>query len=264
MKILLVESQAQVIQILKAELSQMGHQVAVASNAERALLRAKAYRFDALVANGGTDGTQGLKLLNEIKKLYAIESMPVMILFNGNTPVDAELKTLSWSAEFVRLPLDKTEFEIRWKALLASKNRVPKAPSTNAETNGTPQPELPRPIAGKVLLVEDNPINQRVLGMFIAKLDLEYDIAGDGQTAVDLCSKTPYAYVLMDIFMPGMDGIEATQLIRQNEQGTDHHARIIAISANESDESVKKCMEAGMDEYLVKPFTLESLKQKMQ
>lgn len=264
MKILLVESQAQVIQIVKAELSQMGHQVAVTSNAERALLRAKAYKFDALVANGGTDGTQGLKLYREILKLYAIDSMPILLLFNGNTPVDKELKTLTSTAEFVRLPLDRTEFEIRWKALFTTKNIVPETQETEAKTTETTQSELPKPIEGKVLLVEDNPINQRVLGMFIAKLDLEYDTAGDGQTAVDLCNKTKYAYVLMDIFMPGMDGIEATQLIRQNEKGTAHHARIIAISANESDESIKKCMEAGMDEYLVKPFTLESLKQKMQ
>jgi two-component system, sensor histidine kinase and response regulator len=259
MKILLVESQPQVIKVLKAEFSQMGHQVAVASTADRALWRAKAYQFDALVVNCGTDGTDGTKLYRELLSLYALNSMPVLFLFNGNAPVDQELKKLTAQAEFIRLPFDQTEFEIRWKSLWTNKSIV--SEKTEPEVQ---EPKVEKPIAGKVLLVEDNPINQRVLGMFIAKLDLEYDVAGDGQTAVDLCNKTQYSYVLMDIFMPGMDGIEATRLIRENEKQTSHHAQIIAISANESDESVKKCMEAGMDEYLVKPFTLELLKQKMQ
>ncbi len=114
-----------------------------------------------------------------------------------------------------------------------------------------------------MLLVEDNPLNQKVLGMFITKLGFEYDIASNGQLAVDLCKKEKYSYILMDIYMPGMDGPEATMKIRDDEETTGNRAKIIAITANESEESVKRCYDSGMDDYLVKPFTLEILKEKL-
>lgn len=63
--------------------------------------------------------------------------------------------------------------------------------------------------------------------------------------------------------MPGMDGPEATMKIRNDEEITGNRAKIIAITANESEESVKRCYDSGMDDYLVKPFTLEILKEKL-
>jgi CheY-like chemotaxis protein len=63
--------------------------------------------------------------------------------------------------------------------------------------------------------------------------------------------------------MPGMDGPEATVKIRENEIITGHRSKIIAITANESEESVKRCYDSGMDDYLVKPFTLDVLKDKL-
>jgi two-component system, NarL family, sensor histidine kinase BarA len=114
-----------------------------------------------------------------------------------------------------------------------------------------------------VLLVEDNPLNQKVLGMFISRLGFDYDIASNGQMAVDACMKINYPFILMDIYMPGMDGTEATVKIREQEQSKDHRSKIIAITANESEESVKRCYDSGMDDYLVKPFTLDVLKEKL-
>jgi CheY-like chemotaxis protein len=81
--------------------------------------------------------------------------------------------------------------------------------------------------------------------------------------AVDMCKSNFYPFVLMDIYMPGMDGTEATEKIRVNESGSDKRSRIIAITANESEESVKRCYDSGMDDYLVKPFTLDTLKEKL-
>jgi CheY-like chemotaxis protein len=67
----------------------------------------------------------------------------------------------------------------------------------------------------------------------------------------------------MDIYMPGMDGPEATMKIRANEHNKTHRSKIIAITANESQESVKRCYDSGMDDYLVKPFTRDILKEKL-
>ncbi|MCF8362146.1 MAG: response regulator [Prolixibacteraceae bacterium] len=127
-----------------------------------------------------------------------------------------------------------------------------------------PEPESNSALANKVLLVEDNPLNQKVLGMFISKLGFEHDTASNGQMAVDLAIENHYRFILMDIYMPGMDGTEATAKIREHEEGEGlNRSKIIAITANESDESVKRCYDSGMDDYLVKPFTLEILKEKL-
>lgn len=249
MKILILERQAQVISSLRNVLLEMGHKVSVVSSVERGKLRAKAFRFDALISNGDTGDDQLFSLYDFLLKTYEKESLPVLFLFNTNTPIGKELMDIP-NADFMRLPFDEVGFKIRWNSLLNSTE-----PKKEKEK---------KPIEGRVLIVEDNPINQRVLGMQVTKIGLEYDVASDGQEAVDKCLKTKYAYVLMDIFMPGMDGPDATRLIRKNEEGKNQHARIIAISGNESDESVKMCLDSGMDEYLVKPFSQEALKKKMQ
>lgn len=247
MKILILENQAQVISALRNVLVEMGHQVSVVSSVERGKLRAQAFRFDMLISNGDTGDDQLFSLYKFLLKTYNMETMPVLYLFNSNFSIGKELQSLP-NADFIRLPFDEVEFRIRWNSLQS--RLVQKVEE--------------KPIEGRVLIVEDNPINQKVLGMQVAKVGLEYDSASDGQEAVDKCLKTEYAYVLMDIFMPGMDGPDATRLIRKNEEGKEHHARIIAISANESKESEKMCLDSGMDEYLVKPFSLDALKQKMR
>jgi CheY-like chemotaxis protein len=162
--------------------------------------------------------------------------------------------------DFIRLPFDPVEFKLRLDQLKGKDKNEP--PYLNK--NSGPKAENGAPQSNKVLLVEDNPLNQKVLGMFISKLGFEHDVASNGQMAVDLATENEYRYILMDIYMPGMDGTEATAIIRENEEISGRaRSKIIAITANESDESVKRCYDSGMDDYLVKPFTLEILREKL-
>ncbi|HZL10818.1 MAG TPA: response regulator [Prolixibacteraceae bacterium] len=114
-----------------------------------------------------------------------------------------------------------------------------------------------------ILLAEDNVINQRIAAYTFRQMGLICDIASDGEEAFNRCQKKKYDLIFMDLHMPVMDGIEATQLIRafEKESGLQHRAIIVAITASELYEKKESCFEAGMDEFMEKPFHKEALRE---
>lgn len=124
---------------------------------------------------------------------------------------------------------------------------------------GTEPDLLNSKICQKILVVEDNLINQKVSKATLQNLGYEVDLAENGKIAVDKFSKTQYDIVLMDIQMPMMDGIQATREIRkiEKEQKSRKRTHIVALTANSMLDDKKKCEEAGVDSYLSKPFNLE-------
>ena len=130
----------------------------------------------------------------------------------------------------------------------------------------TPQPadggratDLKRGLAGlRILLVEDNPVNQRVAQLMLERFGQQADIAINGVEAVKAAAEAPYDVILMDILMPEMDGFEACRRIR-HRLGGPHQPRIIAMTANALTGDRERCLEAGMDDYMSKPVRLEEL-----
>ncbi|WP_244973851.1 ATP-binding protein [Ectopseudomonas mendocina] len=110
-----------------------------------------------------------------------------------------------------------------------------------------------------VLLVEDNPVNQTVIEAMLRSLGYQVSLVGDGQQAVQSCSQQDYAAILMDCRLPLMDGYEATRQIRQLEQG--RQVPIIALTANALQGDREACLEAGMNDYLAKPFKRADLQR---
>lgn len=108
-----------------------------------------------------------------------------------------------------------------------------------------------------MLLVEDNPINQKVAVRFLAKEGLKTDVANNGQEALDLFAKQTYDIVLMDIQMPVMDGVEATRQIRANPALS--CIAVIGLTANAEQEDQARCLEAGMNDFVSKPFEPDRL-----
>ncbi|GJM04121.1 MAG: hypothetical protein DHS20C09_01120 [marine bacterium B5-7] len=113
----------------------------------------------------------------------------------------------------------------------------------------------------RILLVEDNLVNQKVACGLLKKIGLRADIAGNGQIALDKIAETKYDIVLMDCQMPVMSGYEATEVIRSKEENTSRHLTVIAMTANAMEGDKERCFEAGMDDYLPKPVKLNVLKE---
>ncbi len=115
-----------------------------------------------------------------------------------------------------------------------------------------------------VLLAEDNPINQKIVNISLKHYVKQIDVAQNGKEALDLYGKTKYDFILMDIQMPIMDGIVVTRKIREIETSTHTHTPIIAITANAMLGDRETCISAGMDDYISKPFPIETLVNKMR
>jgi len=115
----------------------------------------------------------------------------------------------------------------------------------------------------KILLVEDNIINQKVALRMIEKLGYNAAVAANGIEAIEAVRSTNYDILLMDILMPEMDGLEATKLIKE-EFATKQSPRIIAMTANTVQSDEQMCLDAGMDDYISKPIRIEELSRKLK
>ena len=124
-----------------------------------------------------------------------------------------------------------------------------------AEQNGHPQ--------AKILVVEDNAVNQRLIQRLLSKYGYQYDLAENGKVALEKIKNDEFDLVLMDVQMPEMDGITATKAIRNMEDDRKRSVPIIALTANALTEDKERCLEAGMNGFLTKPIRNEELKKTL-
>jgi PAS domain S-box-containing protein len=145
--------------------------------------------------------------------------------------------------------------------LIERSNRVSKpiAAIRNAGRGNEPQQVI------RVLLAEDNPVNQLVAVRMLERLNCTIDVANDGVQAVKMSAESHYDVVFMDVQMPNLDGLEATRAIRIREStANDGRVHIVAMTANAMQGDRELCIEAGMDDYVTKPVTPESLKLALE
>jgi len=132
------------------------------------------------------------------------------------------------------------------------------------ESAGGAAPPLPAgPPPRRVLLAEDNAVNQKVATRLLERLGCRVDLAANGNQAVAMWEQQPYDVIFMDCQMPETDGYEATRLIRSRENGRGH-TTIIALTANAMQGDRQACLEAGMDDYLSKPIQPEDLRLALE
>lgn len=111
-------------------------------------------------------------------------------------------------------------------------------------------------VTGRILLCEDNELNQRLIEAILKERQFTVDVAGDGGTGIELFRKNEYDLVLMDLQMPRLDGIETTQIIRQELKSV---VPVVALTANFMNSERARCLKEGMNDYLSKPFKKEEL-----
>ncbi|NCA71795.1 MAG: response regulator, partial [Sphingobacteriia bacterium] len=120
-------------------------------------------------------------------------------------------------------------------------------------------------VGGRILLVDDNLLNQQIGAAMLDRLELDFDLAEHGRDALERQATHPYRLILMDMEMPEMDGLSATRAIREREreQGL-RRLPIIAMTANALTEDRQRCFEAGMDGYIPKPISLADLESEIR
>lgn len=146
--------------------------------------------------------------------------------------------------------------------MLLSFQTTPAIATTAAPTSPSPSPPKH---AGKLLLAEDNIVNQTVAVALLHRLGYQVEVVKDGQAAIEAYNQNTYDLILMDCQMPNVNGLEATIAIRQKEQEHSKlHIPIIAMTANAMDGDRQRCLEAGMDDYISKPVKQQELDTLLQ
>ena len=140
-------------------------------------------------------------------------------------------------------------------------------------TNGTPEawPHAPAEPGGDehsrglhILVAEDNPVNQQLARRLLEKRGHTVVLANDGHEVLRIIDEDEFDVVLMDVQMPGMDGLEATAEIRRRETQSGKHQTIVAMTAHAMKGDQERCLAAGMDGYLTKPIRSEELDTLLQ
>ena len=111
-----------------------------------------------------------------------------------------------------------------------------------------------------ILIIEDNPLNQKIISFGLSKNNYSYSFVSKGEEAVELFKSKWFDIILMDIMLPGISGFETTRRIRIiGEEVYEKQPYIIAVTANTLDNDRKRCLQSGMDEYISKPFDINQL-----
>ena len=147
-------------------------------------------------------------------------------------------------------------FTILAKCVPPNPEPVPAAATSSAHNPAAP--------GLRVLLAEDNLVNQKVARRILEKEGYLVSVAGSGKAALDLVLQQTFDLIFMDVQMPEMDGIEATRTIRENEKRTGQHIPIIALTAHAMSGDRERCVAAGMDGYASKPIRLDELRQEIE
>jgi len=227
---------------------------AVVSGAEALALLRDGRIFDLAVLDMHMPGMDGAMLAAGIRRLRAPGRMPLVLLSSIGAREEVGDPTL-FSA-YLTKPAKPSQLLETLASLLkdepALKRPVSAHPFVAAVTAAATRPE-------RVLLAEDNAVNQKVALLMLSKLGFRADVAADGNEAIDAVTRQRYDIVLMDVQMPEMDGLEASRKIGERWPERRDRPWIIAITANAMRGDREACLAAGMDDYISKPIKTEEL-----
>ena len=271
-RILIVDDHATNRKVLEQYLYGRGVTYESAENGLQALqcLRDAAVRqvpFDVAILDMQMPGMDGLELARQIKSDHAISPTRLVLLTSVGQRGDAKAAQDAGLDAYLTKPI-RQSLVFECLGLVLGNTPGPAGtvaqPAASIITQHTVAEAMmkSRPL---VLVVEDNPVNQKVAANMIEKLGYRVNVAANGREAVESLARIQYALVFMDCQMPEMDGFEATRTIRDQESNSQQSGSkaprmpIIAMTANAMKEDRDQCLEAGMDDFLSKPVTSKSL-----
>ena len=252
-RLLVVDDNATNRRILTLQAEAWGMQVhACVSGAEALALLFQGARFDVAILDMQMPEMDGAQLAKAIRARPSTRALPLVLLTSlGRRAEDMAHGTFVAS---LMKPIKATQlYEVLLNVLGVTAGHQPARPQSTA-FDVTLAERLPL----RILLAEDNVVNQKVATKTLAKLGYRADVAANGLEVLDALARQPYDVVLMDVQMPELDGLGASRRIR-DEVPPSRQPRIIAMTANAMQSDRALCIAAGMDDYISKPVRIEEL-----
>jgi two-component system sensor histidine kinase/response regulator len=218
--------------------------------------------FPLLLVDAMMPEMDGFGLIEQLRMRPELDSPTVMMLTSADGLGDADRCRKLGLAAYLIKPVKAAE--LRQAVLSALQGRTIKDHRSEITTRPTALPatetqpsQHARPL--RILLAEDNPVNQRVAVRTLAKHGFIVTVVGNGREALETVAQNSFDLVLMDVQMPELDGLEATRAIRMEEADSDRRLPIIAMTAHAMKGDKERCLEAGMDDYVTKPIQVQDL-----
>jgi signal transduction histidine kinase/CheY-like chemotaxis protein len=216
--------------------------------------------YDFAVLDMMMPGMDGITLTHAIKADSTIAAVRLVMLTSMGVHTKLQEARQAGIIGFLSKPIRQSQL---YNCLLTASGATAQSASSAPQPPAPPTIDL-MPLQGRILLAEDNPINQEVARGMIESLGCQVDVVETGVQAVEELERGCYDVVLMDCQMPEMGGLEATRIIRERQavpalSRPAMHTPIIALTAHALPSDREQCLAAGMDDYLSKPFTLDAL-----
>jgi CheY-like chemotaxis protein len=257
--VLVVDDNATNRRILEAMLTNWGLKPVVVEGGQTALTAMHQARdadqpFALVLLDCHMPQMDGFMLAEEIKQRPGLAGTPIIMLTSAGQSGDCERRLQAGIAVCLTKPVKQSELLRTIVTTLGQPSPAATQPARAAQ-----QPPIEQNRSLRILLAEDNIINQRLFVRLLEKQGHTTTVANNGREALAALEQEDFDIVLMDVQMPEMDGFETTARIRQQEQQTGAHIPIIAMTAHAMEGDRERCMESGMDDYVSKPIQRDKL-----
>jgi two-component system sensor histidine kinase/response regulator len=268
LKVLIADANPIQLEMLQDQLGEWGVRIESASTPAEAIFALRHARtnddpFLIAIVSGKMLAAENQEFVSAILNDAAWRDVALVVMTSvGRTALlrtAMEGRAAAWISKPIRHRQLMEALSVASEARVRRVSGKPWEPHLEAKTKPSVQPD----IRGRVLLAEDNLINQRVAARLLEQMGMRVDIAVNGKEAVERAGAEPYDVIFMDCQMPVMDGYQATALIRA-KGGRLARTPIVALTAQVMEDDRQRCLDAGMDDYIAKPIALQILRQAIE
>ena len=265
MRILLADHNAHHLRVLRQQLEKWHAKVTEADSGGRAieiLNSSFGGQFDLFILDSQLPDQAGIEVLAVARRRREFANTPALLIGPSAATAPAAQDDAGGRLAWLTRPVRQAQLHTTLVGLVANDLNVTRRLQvmSDQESAQTRQSGRAALNLGRLLLVEDNPVNQEVALAILGELGLQADCAGDGEQALERLAAQHYDVVLMDCHMPKLDGYATTRRLRELETVSGQaRTAVIALTANALSGDAQLCIEAGMDGYLSKPFSVDEL-----
>ncbi len=259
-RVLIVDDNATCRGILAGTCGSWGMQADLAEGGPRALAmmrdaHAKGKPYEFVLLDAEMPETDGFATAEQVREDAALRGVTLILMLTScDLPNDAARCRALGAAHYVVKPVMASDL---LDAMLATPGQEVQKPEPRVAEAHSGRTDF---LAGRrVLVAEDHPVNRKLVTRLLEKRSLVPVLAGDGNEVLRALESDTFDLILMDVQMPGMDGLQTTAAIRHREQETGRRVPILAMTAHAMDRDRQRCLEAGMDAYVSKPVSPEAL-----